>query len=460
MNTETSLRRLGSEIRGDLIAPSDRAYDDRSGSFYGEFNKRRPAAVALAADAPDVSTVVRFAQEEDIPLAVRAGGHSILGHSSPDGALVVDLSRLKSLDIDSDGRTAWAGGGVLAGEYTLAVAERGLVTGFGDTPSVGITGITLGGGVGFLHRKLGLTLDSVIGAEIVTADGQIREIDEENDPDLFWAIRGGGGNFGVVTRLRYRLHPVDTVLGGMLILPATPSTVADFVGIAENASDDLSVIGGVAVAPPLPILPEEVHGRMVIIGMMVHAGDPETAEAEVGQFRKLATPLMDGLEMMPYAKMYQEEGGPPSPVAISGRSFFSDRFSLDDAEKAIDALEESTAPMSVVQIRVLGGAVARVPVDATAFAHRQRAMVVNVASAYEEPGDRPVHEEWVSSLRGELQHGAPGVYVNFQADDSEESVREAYPGSTWDRLVDVKTKYDQDNLFASNHNIPPAADRP
>ena len=309
--------------------------------------------------------------------------------------------------------------------------------------------------MGFLHRKLGLTLDSVLGAEVVTADGQVRLIDEENDPDLFWAFRGGGGNFGVVTKLCFALHPLDTVLGGMIILPATPEIVANFVEIAENASDDMSAIAGVAVAPPLPFLPAEVHGRLIMLGVAVHAGPPEIAETEVGQIRKLATPLLDGIENIPYSAIYEEEGGPPNPNAVSGRSFFSDEFSVDDAAAAIDALEVSTAPMSVIQLRVLGGAVARVPAETTAFAHRHRKMIVNVISGFEEVGDRPEHEEWVSATRQRLQHGEGGVYINFHADDSEAAVREAYPGSTWDRLVDVKTKYDQANLFSSNHNIPP-----
>lgn len=198
-----------------------------------------------------------------------------------------------------------------------------------------------------------------------------------------------------------------------------------------------------------------MHGRLIMLGVAVHAGPPEIAETEVGQIRKLATPLLDGIENIPYSAIYEEESGPPNPNAVSGRSFFSDEFSVDDAAAAIDALEVSTAPMSVIQLRVLGGAVARVPAETTAFAHRHRKMIVNVISGFEEVGDRPEHEEWVSATRQRLQHGEGGVYINFHADDSEAAVREAYPGSTWDRLGDVKTKYDQANLFSSNHNIPP-----
>jgi hypothetical protein len=455
MSTTSDLRRLADEITGDVFTPSDDGYRNRREAFYGEFNERNPGAVVAVADSSDVSKAVMFARDSGMPLVVHAGGHSVLGHSTSVGGLVLDLSRLKDLAVDVEGRSAWAGGGVLAGEYTKETGEHGLVTGFGDTPTVGITGITLGGGVGFLHRKMGLTLDNVLGAEIVTADGLIRQIDGENDPDLFWAMRGGGGNFGVVTKLHYALHPIDTVMGGMIILPATPRVISDIVGIAENASDDLSVVAGVAVAPPLPFLPHEVHGELIVLGVLVHAGPADVAESEVGQIRKLATPLLDGIDTIPYPGIYEEEGGPPNPNAVSGRSFFSDRFSVDDAAAAIDALQSSAAPMSVVQIRVLGGAVERVPADATAFAHRDRKMIVNVISGIENTADRPEHEEWVSSTRQRLQQGESGVYINFHADDSEEAVREAYPGAAWERLVDVKTKYDQDNLFSSNHNIPP-----
>lgn len=455
MSRFPSLRALDSALAGDVVEPSHERFAETRHAFYGEYERHEPHAIAQVADASDVARVVVFAQDHALPLAIKAGGHSILGHSSPKAAMVIDLSRLKGLDIEVEDRTAWAGGGLLAGEYTTEVAKHGLVTGFGDTPTVGITGLTLGGGVGFLHRKLGLTLDSVLGAEIVTADDEVRLIDEEHDPDLFWAIRGGGGNFGVITRLHYRLHPLGDVLGGMIILPATPRVVTDFVDLTREASDDLSVIGGVAMAPPLPFLPEEVHGQLVILGLMVHAGDPDTAELEVGRFRKLATPLVDTLQVMPYPAMFEGEAGPPQPYAIAGRSFFTDDLTVEDAEAGIDGLRTSSAPMSVIQVRVLGGAVARVPNDATAFAHRSRPMILNVASAFEEPGQRPEHEAWVTALRERLQRGERGANPNFHGDDSVEAVREIYPGETWERLVEVKTKYDRDNVFAMNHNIPP-----
>ncbi len=451
--TNHSLRALSNDLTGD-ISFTDEGVDFQRPSFYAEFNERKALAIARVADTSDVSRVVGFSRDTGVRLAVRSGGHSVLGHSTLDGGLVLDLSAIGGLDIDLAAGTAWVGGGVLAGEYTKAVGEHGLATGFGDTGSVGISGITLGGGVGLLHRKLGLTIDNLLAAEIVTADGEIRNTDVENDPDLFWAIRGGGGNFGVVTRLQFELHPVDSVLGGMLILPASPRVITDFVSVAREASDDLSMIAGVAVAPPLPFLPSEVHGQHIVMVFLVHAGDPDEAEREAGRLRSLATPLVDGLERMRYPEIYGDEDV-PHPAAMSVRSVFSDDLTIEEAETAIGSLASATADMSVLQIRVLGGAVARVPNDATAFAHRDRAMMLNVAAAYQEPGRRLEHEAWVTDLSDRLSGGTPGAYINFLGDDSPEAVRDAYPPATWERLVDVKTKYDRNNLFSSNHNIPP-----
>jgi FAD/FMN-containing dehydrogenase len=458
MDSNSVLNLLGREIVGDVIAPSDERYEEGDDIFYKEYSRRRPIARVEVADSSDVSKVIGFAGDTGMGLAVRGGGHSVLGHSTSDGGLVLDLSALRDVDVDVEGRSAWAGGGVLAGDYTARVAEHGLVTGFGDTGSVGIAGLTLGGGIGLLHRKLGLTIDSLLGAEIVTADGEVHRINAEDGPDLFWAIRGGGGNFGVVTKLHYRLHPIDTVVGGMLVLPATPQVIADFVAAATEASDDLSAIAGIMVAPPMPFLPEEAHGQMVVVALMVHAGDIAAGEVEVDRFRRLSTPMHDGLKVMPYAEMFPpDEAGPPQPEAMSLRSVFSDEFALPEAEVVVDALRSSSAAMSVIQIRALGGAVSRIPNDATAFAHRNRPLVLNVAAAYESPSRRPEYEVWVGDLARKLRKGPAGSYLNFLGDDSETSVREVYPGETWDRLVEVKSKYDENNLFSSNHNIPPRA---
>ncbi len=449
-----SSQRLAEHLEGEVIVPGDPGYDDARTVFTGGID-RRPAVIVRAANEADVSHVVRTTAEADMELAVRSGGHSGAGHCVSEGGIVLDLSRMKALDIDVDGRTAWAGSGLTAAEYSVAAGAHGLATGFGDTGSVGVGGITLGGGVGFLVRKYGLTIDDLLAADIVTADGALRRVDHETEPDLFWAIRGGGGNFGVATRFRFRMHPLDTVMGGMLFLPATPETIAGFIAEAEAAPEELSAIANVMTAPPMPFLPEEDHGRLVIMAMMVHAGPVEEGERAVAPFRALATPLADMLRAMPYPEMYQplEEGY--HPIA-AGYSMFVDRIDRGVANTILDHLEASTAMMRVAQLRVLGGAMARVPADATAFAHRSSRVMVNLAALYESPQDAPMHEAWVEGFADALRQDDAGVYVNFLTDEGTERIRAAYPGPTWDRLAAIKARYDPTNLFRLNQNIPPA----
>jgi FAD/FMN-containing dehydrogenase len=410
--------------------------------------------VVRVADADDVTTVIAIARDHGVELAVRSGGHSTAGHSTTDGGVVVDLSAMKGLEIDQDGRTAWAETGLTAGEYTAAVGEHGLATGFGDTGTVGIGGITLGGGVGFLVRRHGLTVDSLLAAEVVTADGRQLLVDEQEHPDLFWALRGGGGNLAVVTRFRFRLHEVRSVLGGILVLPATPEVVTDLVAEGLAADEDLSLIANVMTAPPMPFLSPEHHGRRVAMVLLAHAGPEEAAESAVGRLRSLATPLADLVDRIPYAGMFPPEENDFHPTAV-GRTMYSDSFDRARAERVLDALEASSAMMSVTQLRVLGGAVARVPDEATAYAHRDRRLMINVAALFADPAERTTHEAWVQDLSAGLADGRPGAYVNFLGDDGAERIREAYPGPTWDRLVEVKRRHDPDNLFRLNHNIAP-----
>ncbi|MGW8251708.1 MAG: FAD-binding oxidoreductase, partial [Anaerolineales bacterium] len=270
-----SINELRALFNGRVIAPDDPRYDQARTLFYGGMD-RRPAAIVRVADAGDVSRLVTLARQTGLQLAVRSGGHSLAGHSIVDGSVVLDLSSMKALDIDPRNRTAWVETGLTTGEYTAATDTHGLATGFGDTGSVGIGGITLGGGVGYLVRKHGLTIDSLLAAEIVTADGQLLHADEDHYSDLFWAIRGGGGNFGVATRFQFRLHPVGEVIGGMLLLPATAQVIAGFIAEASSAPEELSTIANVMPAPPMPFIPEELHGQLVVMAMMVYAGDVET----------------------------------------------------------------------------------------------------------------------------------------------------------------------------------------
>jgi len=449
-----SIPHLRSLVRGRVIGPDDDGYDEARTLVYGGFDQR-PAFIVRVADATDVASVIGVARETGLELAIRGGGHSNAGHSSTEGGIVLDLRDLKALEIDAEARTAWAETGLTAGEYTAAAAAHGLATGFGDAGSVGIGGIALGGGVGFLTRKHGLTIDSLLEAEVVTASGEILRVDEENHPDLFWAIRGGGGNFGVATRFRFRLHEVGTIVGGMLFLPATAEIVARFIEEAESAPEELTTIANVMPAPPMPLVPEEAHGKMIIMAMLAYAGDIEAGERAVAPFRALATPYADMVRPMSYPEMFLPDDDSYHPTAVA-RTMFVDGVDLGVAETIMEHLEASDAPVRVAQLRVLGGAMARVPADATAFAHRTSKIMVNVAAFYDGPEDKIVREAWVDGFAEALRQGDDGMYVNFLGDEGEEAVRRAYPGSTWDRLAEIKAGYDPTNLFRLNQNVPPA----
>ncbi|HEU4866032.1 MAG TPA: FAD-binding oxidoreductase [Actinomycetota bacterium] len=451
-----SISKLRADVDGRVIAPEDAEYEQARALFYGGMD-RHPAAIVRVKDDMDIVRVVALARESGLELAVRSGGHSIPGHSVSEGGIVIDLADMRALEIDVEARTTWAQTGLTALEFTTAAAEHGLVVGFGDTGSVGIGGITLGGGVGYLVRKYGLTIDDLLAADIVTADGEIHRVDAENEPDLFWAIRGGGGNFGVATRFRFRLHEIDTVVGGMLLLPATVDTIAGFMAEAEAAPEELSSIANIMKAPPMPFVPEEAHGKLVIMALMTYAGDPDAGQGALAPFRALAEPVADLLRPMPYPEVYPPEDEEYHPVATA-RTMFVDTIGRAEAETILQHLATSTAMMGVAQLRMLGGAMARVPADATAFAHRQSKIMVNVAALYERPDEVAVHGPWVEAFAAALRQGDDGAYVNFLADEGEARIRAAYPGTTWDRLRQIKARYDPTNLFRLNQNIPPAAE--
>ena len=455
-STRLGLPQILDGLTGRVITPDDPAYDQLRAVFYGGIAKR-PSAIVRVANVADIQRVIATARDGGYELAVRSGGHSIAGHSTTESGIVLDLRSMSRVEIDAADRSAWVETGATALQVTEAAGKHGLVVGFGDSGSVGVGGITLGGGIGFLVRKFGLTIDSVLAAEVVTADGSHLRVDADHHPDLFWAIRGGGGNFGVVTRLRFRLHELPQFTGGILVLPATPRTIAGFAAAATAAPEELSAIGNVMPAPPLPFLPKEVHGKLVIFGMLAFAGDPDAAERALAPFRSLATPLADLVKEMPYAGMYPPEDPDAHPTAI-GRTLFVDGVDHALAETIFDYLSKSDATIRVAQLRVLGGAVARVAPEATAYAHRSQPMLVNVAAFYDGPEDRAARDAWVKEFARAVQPDETGAYVGFLGDEGAARVQSAYPPATWDRLSRVKSMYDPTNLFRLNQNVPPTAD--
>jgi hypothetical protein len=445
---------LHDRIKGQVITPEDISYDDARKVFAGGID-HRPAVIVRVADAEDVSQVISLAREAGLELSIFSGGHSSAGHSVTDGGIMLDLRNMRAVKIDVEDRTAWAETGLTAGEYTTAADAYSLATGFGDTGSVGIGGITLGGGIGYLVRKHGMSIDNLLAAEIITADGQLRRVDANNHPDLFWAIRGGGGNFGVATRFKFRLHPLGTILGGMLFLPATPEVIAAFVAEANAAPEELSTIANIMPAPPMPFLPAEQHGKLIVMAMMVYAGDPESGQRVLAPFRALAAPIADVVRPMRYPEMFPQEEGEYHPTAVA-HTMFMEWIDQEAAETIVHYLQTSHAAMRVAQLRVLGGAMARVPNDATAFAHRQSRIMVNLAAFYNGPEERNARQAWIADFAAALNQGDSGAYVNFLGNEGPRRVRAAYPGSSWERLQQIKARYDPNNLFRLNQNIPPA----
>jgi FAD/FMN-containing dehydrogenase len=446
---------LGSGFSGTVIRPGDATYDATRIVVAGAVDKH-PGVIARPRTAADVQRLVDVARDTGVEFAIRSGGHSGAGHSTTEGGLVLDLRDMKAIDVDPAGRTLTAQSGATAIEVTRAALEHGLVVGFGDAGSVGISGITLGGGIGYLSRKWGMTIDAVRSAQVVTADGKLLTASASEHPDLFWALRGGGGNFGVVTSLTYALEELPAFTGGMMCLPATPETVAGFVAAANAAPESMSTIANVMPAPPLPFLPPEVHGKLVILGMLAFAGPDAEAQLALAPFRALARPYADFVKPGPYTQMYPPEDPNYRPTA-SARNMFMDRIGPAEARTIVDTLTRSDAMFRVVQIRVLGGALARVPVDATAYAHRKAPIMLNIAAFYTTPEDRLKREAWVDEFVATLTQDTKGAYVNFLAAEGEARVRGAYPGATWDRLRQIKRHYDPQNLFRLNQNIAPGA---
>jgi FAD/FMN-containing dehydrogenase len=451
---ERAFARFLAGLNGHVVLPGFPTWDQARRSWNLRYDPQ-PMAVVRAADARDVAATVRFAQEHDVPLTVRSGGHSLAGYSGADGALLLDLGNLRSLDIDPAARIAVAGPGLRAGEYSAAAVAHGLATSFGDTGTVGLGGLITGGGIGWLTRAYGMTIDSLVSADVVTADGEIRTIDATHEPELFWGIRGGGGNFGIATSFTLRLHPVDRFLGGAIALPATVDVVRRVIEVADAAPDGLTLIPTLMRIPPLPFVPAQYHGTPSLVVLTAWVGDLEAGQRALAPIRAIAPAMGDMVAPMPYPAIYSltEEAG--KPITDASRSAFLD--DIDDAAIAglIEGIETSTADMTLIQLRVLGGAMGRVPSDATAFAHRSARLMAVMIAASADAGQVPLNEAWAVRMHELVAARSTGVYVNFLHREGTERIRQAYPGATYDRLVALKRRWDATNVFRFNQNIEP-----
>jgi FAD/FMN-containing dehydrogenase len=455
-DTTLDLDAFEAELRGSIILPGSPDYDEARQVRSTQYD-RRPALIVRAADAGDVARTVNLARESGLQLSIRGGAHSLAGFGTNDGGIVLDLSTMKGLHVDPDAKVAWAQPGLTAREYSMAAAAHGLATPFGDTGSVGISGLTLGGGIGWLVRKHGLAIDALLAVEIVTADGRQLTVSADSHPDLFWAVRGGGGNFGVVTRFQFRLYPVGEILGGALFLPPTREVLRNLLPIAQAAPEELTTISFLMHIPPAPFVPAEQVGKLSLVVMFVWAGHPAEGHAALEPFRQVAMPLVEMVLPMPYPGIYQLVAEAEKRAYGVHRSRFLETIDDEAIEAILGAMAEASSPAAMVQIRILGGAMARVAPDATAFAHRQAPVMLLIITEYEDPATEPVHAAWTHALHDALAANDAGVYANFLEAEGDERIHSAYPRGTYDRLAEVKRRYDPANLFRLNQNIRPAA---
>ena len=452
--TERAFARFLAGLNGHVVLPGFPTWDQARRSWNLRYDPQ-PMAVVRAADASDVAATVRFAREHDVPLTVRSGGHSLPGYGGADGALMLDLGNLRSLDIDPAARLAVAGPGLRAGEYSAAAVAHGLGTSFGDTGTVGLGGLITGGGIGWLTRAYGMTIDSLVSADIVTADGELRTIDATHEPELFWGLRGGGGNFGIATSFTLRLDPVDRFLGGAIALPARVDVVRALLEVADAAPDGLTLIPTLMRIPPLPFVAPEHHGTPSLVVLVAWVGDLEAGQRAIAPIRAIAPAMGDMIAPMPYPAIYSltEEAG--KPTADASRSAFLDDLDDDAIAGFIEGIETSTADMTLIQMRVLGGAMGRVPADATAFAHRSARIMTVMIAASTDPAVQPTNEAWAIRMHQHVAAAATGVYANFLHREGPDRIHQAYPGATWDRLAALKRRWDPTNLFRFNQNIQP-----
>ena len=460
---EATIRELENGLAGSVVGPGDPSYETARRVWNHTIDKW-PALVVRAASTDDVARTVRFARSEGRPIAVRGGGHSVAGFSTCDDGIVLDLSQLNDVALDAQSQRTFAGGGTRWKDFDAATQQHGLATTGGLVSSTGIGGLTLGGGFGHLVRKYGLTCDNLLSAEVVTADGTVVHASESQNPELFWALRGGGGNFGVVTRFELDLHPVGPiVLGGPIFYPGDQAidVMTGWRDRLDNMPDELSTLVNLTTAPPAPFIPEEWHNRKVAVIVACWAGDPADGEAVVKPLRSLGTPISDLLGPMPYLDLQQFV----DPVWEAGAgnfytSAFLDRLP-DEAIRTLADFHRSSADLPVLaelHVHHFGGAVARVPAGSTAFTDRSSPFLFNGAARTSDPADLSHHVAWARTARNAMAaYGRGGMYVNFTSEGADGIRRASYPPEIYARLQAVKDQYDPFNVFRFNINVTPTS---
>ena len=456
MGTKT-IEDLTAQVTGEVVTPSDSGYEDAR-HVYNQMIDRRPAAIVRCTGAADVAAVVRHARESGRPLAVRGGGHSVPGFGTADDAVVADLSGMQQVQVDPAGRTARAGGGVTWSGFNEATGEHGLATTGGIISTTGVGGLTLGGGIGYLARGYGLSCDNLVSAQVVTADGEIVTASDDEHPDLFWGLRGGGGNFGVVTEFTFKVHPVSEIYGGPMFfeLSDAPALLAYFRDFIRDAPREYGGFPAFQIAPPLPFVPEDRVGEPFIAVVSCWTGSVPDGEKILQGFREIAKPVAEHVGVMPYAAL---NGAFDALVPPGLQHYWKASFVTELTDDAIAAHVEHGSKVPVVNSTMhlypINGACHDVASDATAFGHRDATFAAVIAGMWPDPADNEAHTKWVKDYYAAIEpHSAPGGYVNFASSDDQDKVAENY-GANYARLQEVKRRYDPDNLFRLNQNIRP-----
>jgi FAD/FMN-containing dehydrogenase len=450
---------LRGKVRGTVALPGEDGYEVAR-TIWNAMVDRRPGLVVRCLGAVDVINAIKLARDEKLLLAVRSGGHNIAGNAVCDGGLLIDLSLMKSVRIDPVSRTARVEPGATLADFDKEAQEFGLVTPLGINSTTGVAGLTLGGGFGWTTRKFGLTIDNLISADVVTADGKLVRASETENPDLFWALRGGGGNFGVVTSFEFELHPLGPeVLSGLVVHPLekAPELLPEFRRIAKQAPDELTTWVVMRKAPPLPFLPAEWHGKEVLIFAACYSGDMKEGEKAMKALRGLGKPIADVVSPHPFAAWQAAFDPLLTPGA---RNYWKSHDFADLPDAAInvilDAVRQLPSPECEVFIAHVGGAMARVAANATAWPNRDAHFIMNVHTRWRDKAQDQGCIAWARHLFEAAAPFASGsVYVNFMPDDEKDRVEKAY-GTNYRRLAEIKRHYDPGNLFRMNQNIRPA----
>lgn len=450
---------LKGELLIDGVAANAPEYEDAR-KIWNAAIDRHPAVIIRCVDASDIACTLRFAKRHNALLSVRGGGHNHVGFAVCDGGVMIDLARLGTVEVDADQRVATAGSGTTFGTYDLATYQKGLASTGPIISMVGIGGYTLGGGIGWLHRKLGLGCDNLISAEMVTAEGDIITLSETVNSDLFWAIRGGGGNFGVVSKFKFRLAPLKDVLAGLVFHPLEDlPKIATFVReINASAPDELGLWLTMRKAPASPALPPEMYGRPVATIALCYVGADEAAEKVLKPVRQFGRPLIDLVKARPYPD-WQKALDPAWENGFHNQWMGHYLPELTDgaAQTLVEYVAKVTSPFTDVKLAMLGGAMARVGEDATAFGHRDAKYAFVIQTRWNNASESAQHLAWTQEFFDAMKaHSTGSVYVNFLADEGEQRVADAYNAAAFQRLRKIKAKYDPNNLLRMNQNIRPA----